>query len=475
MFFAKRLRLPAPLLQRLDVLYFALAAFDLITVCTALLLNHIATTRFERAVFTSADLSRQQTQIIDLIHLAQRANAPGNDVFQSRQVAMERERHEGAMARFDAALAQTLTSVHGRPDRKAALTHALRDAESAMRQSSDLSRALMSALDNNSFSAAAATMAEMDRAYGQTVQHLDHALSILEEERADHLQRQLQLARRLRILETVVALAVCLIVVMVAFYGRHISRIVRQTQQQRATMLGEVAAGRERLQHYADDVSHELRAPISKLRLEAEIALRIDRAAGDYRKAIESILTEAERLSTIVESLLFLARAENTQVALRPEPLNARKELEIIRDFFAAAAEAAQIRLTIDADEDAVIWADRSLLQRAVSNLVSNALENTPHGGAVMLRAAANTQRGVSVEVKDTGKGIAPQVLPHVFDRFRRGVAGKPSGLGLGLAITKGIMELHRGTVHLQSPPQQGVIARLFFPSPGENYDTVIS
>jgi two-component system, OmpR family, heavy metal sensor histidine kinase CusS len=252
------------------------------------------------------------------------------------------------------------------------------------------------------------------------------------------------------------------IVGLVAFYGAYMGRTLRNNETQRQAMLSDLARAHARLQHYANDVSHELRGPISKMRLEVEVLLQQQRTPEEYRTGTESILFEAQRLSTIVESLLFLARAENAAMSLNLGPVDADRELALIADFYAAAAEKAGVALTVRRGK-ASVWADRALFQRALSNLVGNALEHAAGAKKIVLSAKADGDRSV-VEVTDDGAGIAEAALPLVFDRFQRGDTGG-AGLGLGLAIAKGIMELHGGSVELTSKVGQGVVARLFFPA----------
>ena len=251
---------------------------------------------------------------------------------------------------------------------------------------------------------------------------------------------------------------------------------MRAGEEQRLAMLDELAAARDRLQRYADDVSHELRGPISKMRLDAEVLLRQDRTPEQYREGVEGALIEAERLSSVIESLLFLARADNTGVLPNAHPLDLRKELALIVDFFAASAEQAKVAFSLHAAEG-TLMADRSLFQRAVSNLITNALKHTPAGGRVELRASLNRENAI-IEVIDNGAGIAAGELHLVFDRFYRGAGEQDSaGFGLGLAIVKSIMDLHRGSVEIAPQQTGGVRATLTFPralhATGENYKIV--
>ncbi len=449
--------------QRLDLVYFALAAFDLLTICTALLLNHIAMTAFEEGVRTSTAWSVRQADVVHLSRLAKEANAPGNEVFFSRRPRQERALFETALARFNAERPRVVARIESQPlsDRDGELLRQIALIQSAVDEMSAQTNVIFSQFSRGDERDAGRNMAVLDRAFHVLLGRLDDALATVEAGRAEHLDLQLKRARELRTLEVVIATAVILIVCLVAFYGSYMGRAMRAHETQRAQMLSDVAAARDRLQHYANDVSHELRGPISKMRLDAEVLLRHERTSDQYKDGIESILVETQRLTTIVESLLFLARAENTKVSLQQAPLNAQKELALIVEFFAAAAEKEAIDLSVRPAKG-VIWADRALFQRAVSNLVSNALAHVKPGGRVAISVDADAT-GATVEVADTGSGIAPDLLARVFDRFQRGAASG-SGLGLGLAITKSIMELHGGSIELTSPPGAGVKARLRFP-----------
>ncbi len=221
------------------------------------------------------------------------------------------------------------------------------------------------------------------------------------------------------------------------------------------------------LKRYADDVAHELRTPLNRIQLEAEVALRTARTPAGYRNALASTLEDCEHLGAMVKSLLFIVRAENGRAELRYENLNVADRLETIRAFFEDSADEAGVKLSLSCDPSLSMNADATLLQRAVSNLVANSLAHTPKGGKVTLAAAASAD-GVTIEIADTGDGIAPEHQPHVFDRFFRGDAARRTDkdrVGLGLAITKSIVDLHRGRIALESAPANGTRFTLFFPA----------
>lgn len=450
--------------KRLDLIYFALAAVDLFTICAALYLNHTVTSAFEDAVRTSAAWSSRQVEIIRLGRLAQQADAPGNDVFTSGDVVGERARHLEAYRRFNAAALQFNADIIAAPlsASDAELVGHLALVNAKMGELASRSELTFSEYERGRMGAAAHQMAAMDRIFGELTAGLDQALAVVDRTRTETLDRQLQYARDMRNLELIMACAVLLIVGLVATYGVYIGRTMRAAEGQRLAMLSEVASARDRLQHYADDVSHELRGPIGKMRLEAEVLLNSDRSPQQYRNGIESFLSECERISSIVESLLFMARAENTRMAINRQPIDLDKECRLVIDFYAAAAEKAEIAIERDIAR-VMLHADRSLFQRAFNNLLSNAIKNTPSGGHVKVSARGEGD-AIVVEVGDDGVGMSQEERLRAFDRFYRGGRRTGAGLGLGLAITKSIMDLHGGTVELLPGARAGTRARLIFP-----------
>jgi two-component system heavy metal sensor histidine kinase CusS len=143
------------------------------------------------------------------------------------------------------------------------------------------------------------------------------------------------------------------------------------------------------------------------------------------------------------------------------------RELHVVREFYAAAAAEAGVTLNVSASAVGKAELDRTLFQRALSNLVANALAHTPAGGTVTLAAAAEGEI-TRVEVADTGHGISPEHVPHLFDRFYRvdpSRATSSGGIGLGLAIVRSIVGLHGGTAEIASEPERGTTVRLRFPS----------
>ncbi len=232
-------------------------------------------------------------------------------------------------------------------------------------------------------------------------------------------------------------------------------------------MLDRLEDSFERISRFSADIAHDLRTPINNIRGEAEVGLARARTITEYRDVLESCLEEAVRLSDLVGNLLFLARAESPLADLQREPVDVTELLGGMREYYEASAAEAGISLTTTISPAPVIAElDRTLVQRAVSNLVSNAVAHTPPGGSVVLAAEA-AACAVRIEVSDTGVGIPAEALPRVFDRFfrldtsRSQVSG---GTGLGLAIVQSIMLLHGGKVEIASQPGQGTRVTLHMP-----------
>ncbi len=232
-------------------------------------------------------------------------------------------------------------------------------------------------------------------------------------------------------------------------------------------MLDRLEESFERISRFTADIAHDLRTPVNIIRGEVEVALARPRTAEEYRDVLESSLEEAVRLSELIGDLLFLARAESPVTDLRRENVSIGELLTTVRDYYEASATNARISLVLtDQDEPLNAELDRSLILRAVSNLVSNAIAHTPPGGTVTL-AAANYRAAIRIEISDTGVGIPSEALPRVFDRFFRVDPSRSKtsgGTGLGLAIVQSILILHGGSVAITSQIDRGTRVTLRIP-----------
>src|SRR5215831_15408709 len=218
-----------------------------------------------------------------------------------------------------------------------------------------------------------------------------------------------------------------------------------------------------RLSQFSADLAHELRTPIANMLGEAQVALTRDRTAADYRETIESSVAECERLSRIVDNLLFVARVDAAREPIARKWFDARLAIEKIAAFYQTVADDHHV--TISCSGDGQIYADPDLFERAVGNLLDNALRFTPAHGSIHI-AVSKHNGDFEVVVTDNGCGIAPEHLPRVFDRFYRAESSRGSdGAGLGLALVKSILDLHGGSTKVESELGRGTTVTLTFPS----------
>ena len=218
-------------------------------------------------------------------------------------------------------------------------------------------------------------------------------------------------------------------------------------------LLDRLEAAHASQDRFMADASHELRTPLAALRAEIEIALRRERTPADYQRTLDSNRHELERLSSLVENLLALAALNASEPQRGQSPVDLALVCRDVAEQLSPLAAAQNVRLQLDLTEGVTIPGDVFSLERAVRNLVENAIRHTPAGEQILIRAALHGAEA-RVEVMDAGIGIAPEHLPHLFERFYRVDTARTrthGGAGLGLSIVKAIVEAHCGTVSVES------------------------
>jgi len=218
-------------------------------------------------------------------------------------------------------------------------------------------------------------------------------------------------------------------------------------------LLDRLEAAHASQHRFVADASHELRTPLAALRAEIEIALRRERAPADYQRTLDSNRHELERLSSLVENLLALAALDSTKTQQEKSPVDLALVCRDVAEQLSPLAAAQNVRLQLELSENVTIPGDVFSLERAVRNLVENAIRHTPAGEQIVIRASVPSGEA-RIEVIDAGVGIAPEHLPRLFDRFYRVYTARTrthGGAGLGLSIVKAIIKAHGGTVSVQS------------------------
>ncbi len=217
---------------------------------------------------------------------------------------------------------------------------------------------------------------------------------------------------------------------------------------------------------FVADASHELRTPLTVLRGELEAMLEDVKLSAEHHEAVAGLLEEVERLATIVEGLFALSRLDAGEAQREGVPFDLGELTTSTADQMALLAEDKRISVTCNAPKGVLVKGDRARLKQVIVNLLDNAIKYTPEGGEVGLIVSADGRNAV-LEVADSGIGIPPEALPHVFERFFRvdkARSREMGGAGLGLSIVKSICTAHDGRVEVNSAPGQGSRFRVELP-----------
>lgn len=233
-------------------------------------------------------------------------------------------------------------------------------------------------------------------------------------------------------------------------------------------MLERIETAFLRITEFTADASHELRTPLALIHTEAELALRRSRDESEYREALRHILLEADRTAKLIEELLALARADSGGEALEIHPMDL---LLTVRESAQKWSQVASVR-NLQFEEHSEIqqlpmMGDENALRRVVDILLDNAFKYTPSPGKVTLSAEKKNGRAI-LSVQDTGIGIASQDQPRIFERFYRVDKARSralGGAGLGLAIAQWIVQLHKGSIVVESEPGNGSVFRVEIPT----------
>ena len=204
-----------------------------------------------------------------------------------------------------------------------------------------------------------------------------------------------------------------------------------------------------------DNVSHDLRTPLARLRSRAESALQ-GGTTEEQKEALESCLEESERILAMLNTLMDISEAETGVVQLLREPVALRPLLQEVVELYEDVADVKKVQVTLEPGDEVVVSAARDRLRQVFANLLDNAIKYTPEGGRVTLQAGRDADTAV-VTVSDNGVGIAAEHLPRIWERLYRADASRSSrGLGLGLSLVKAYVQVHGGTVEARSQPGQG-------------------
>jgi heavy metal sensor kinase len=215
----------------------------------------------------------------------------------------------------------------------------------------------------------------------------------------------------------------------------------------------------------SDNIAHDLKSPITRIRGLAEVTLTTGKALGEYESMTASTIEECDRLLDMINTMLLISKTESGVDNLAREKVDLSEIARSACDLFEPLAEDNGVTLTYNAPDPCHLFGDSRMIQRMLANLLDNAIKYTPSGGTVSVSVSENERKDVVATVKDTGIGIAEGDLPRIFERFYRcdQSRSKP-GIGLGLSLARAIARAHHGEITVTSRPSEGSIFTITLP-----------
>ena len=221
-------------------------------------------------------------------------------------------------------------------------------------------------------------------------------------------------------------------------------------------MLDRIQTLLTEIKEMSDNIAHDLRSPITRIRGTAEVTLTTGKSLSEYGSMAASTIEECDRLLDMINTMLMMSKTESGVDKLSREEINLQSLVREASELFEPTAEDRGVTLSYDVPVRSHLVGDTRMIQRMLSNLLDNAIKYTPSGGTVTVSVSEDDTQ-VIISVEDTGCGISPSDLPRIFERFYRSDQSRSqSGIGLGLSLARAIARAHGGEITVTSTPNQG-------------------
>jgi len=410
-------------------------------------------------------------QLDELRELAGSVNAPGNNVFDTQDVAAEAKALTIQYHKFSEYLADIQKDFvnHSPPEpRLDSILLNFTKIETGMHLMVEQASLIFARFEKHDMDGAGKYMANMDREYERVNASLAHLDSSIRAIQQFHFDDQRAQAGMMQQYELVIALFIFIMIGMASMYGRRIFLEMKIAARERDGFLRELQKADHMKTTFFTDISHELRTPITVIRGEAEVTLRgKGKPLEEYRSVLERIVRLSDHLQKLVNDLLFLAKSESGSLEMNKHRVNVQKILKEATADAEVLAHKKGITLDFPGQNNTVmVHADPQRLRQVFFIVLDNAIHYTPAGGNVKVCSKKNGSYN-HVVITDNGIGISPEDHDRVFTRFYRipnRNGHRSPGTGLGLSIAKWITEAHNGSISLVSSIGRGTEVKISLP-----------
>jgi signal transduction histidine kinase/CheY-like chemotaxis protein len=455
------------------LLYYWLAALDVVTVLASLMLTQAMMQIYVDSVAASQQWAKREEEYADLAELARSVNAPGNDVFDSRDVGAEAARLRLALASFNAQFDAVRGEV-GRSARNgeaALLASAFDQIQHAMREMTAEAALIFGYFEAGQAGEAGQRMATMDRKYASVNQAFARLAGSVRTIRHAHFEEQLKAARLLKGLEYLILALAVLMIAGALWYGSRIYRAARAAEAERSEHMealsrarAEADAASEAKSKFLAVMSHEIRTPLNSMFLALDV-LEEPTGEDERRRYIGIARSSGRLLKRLIDDLLDLSRIEAGKIEFERVQFDLQRLVhELVAPYTRLAeAKGVQLAVRIAPEVPAAVEGDPTRFGQVLANLVDNAVKFTPAGSievCVVQRPGGDTASSpLRVTVRDTGIGVTSEQQARIFEDFVQAdesTRRKYGGSGLGLGIARRLVALMKGELGLCATPGGG-------------------
>ena len=460
-------------------MYFFLAALDVVTVLVSLGLNHRLMTIYTESVAVNQEWAGRLSRYADLAALAGDVNAPGNDIFDSRDVKAESARLQAALQKFERARAAAGEELAGvRTSDAAPLLDDFAQIDNAMKEMVQEAVLIFGFFEQRRPDKAGERMATMDRKYAS----LNAAFTRLNRHvyaiQSLHFDRQIEIAQMLKRIEYLIAMLVILMIVGALYYSNRVLKAMRAVDDAREAYVEALAGAKADAEsanlaksRFLANMSHEIRTPMHGIVGMNELLLKtaLDETQRRYAKTLGQ---SCEMMLAIIDDILDFSKIEAGKLELEVFEFDLREGIEKAVDLFADRAQDKGLELVcrIAADVPSLVRGDPVRLRQILSNLIDNAIKFTERGEVIVDVARHQSEAIVAGDaavgacelvfsVRDTGIGIAADVQQRLFNPFVQAdlsTTRRFGGTGLGLAISQQLTRMMGGDISVSSEPGVG-------------------